>query len=199
MIVYKSTNIINGKCYVGQTTKPLQKRVQAHLCNSKYERDTSPYFHRALRKYGENNFIWKVLCECNTKEELNEMEIYHIQQNPDNYNIGKGGEGSNGGCGRPAGFKHTDVTKKRIGEANKGNTYSLGRKQTQKVKDSLRKANERSFLITYPNGDTKVIVGLKQFAVEEGLNPVGLSHCATKRQKTHKGFRCEYDNDNEED
>lgn len=52
-VIYKATNILNGKCYVGQTTRHLIKRIRGH-CTS----DANYYFSRALRKYGEDNFAW---------------------------------------------------------------------------------------------------------------------------------------------
>jgi group I intron endonuclease len=91
MIIYMSTNKIDGKCYIGQTKRTLNKRKQEH----KREKDNC-HFHNALNKYGWNNFEWKILCECESKEELDEMEFHYIKQynSYDNgYNMTWGGDG----------------------------------------------------------------------------------------------------------
>ena len=54
MIIYKTTNNINKKVYIGQTVKSLDKRKKTHLYKSTNASDN--YLYRAIRKYGENNF-----------------------------------------------------------------------------------------------------------------------------------------------
>ena len=51
MIIYKVTNIINGKCYIGQTIKSLDHRRKTYYYSMKYD---SCYFHNALKKYNKN-------------------------------------------------------------------------------------------------------------------------------------------------
>lgn len=53
MIVYKATNNINNKVYIGITTKTLEHRKSIHKKDSK-TKDT--YFYKAIRKYGFENF-----------------------------------------------------------------------------------------------------------------------------------------------
>lgn len=98
MIIYKITNIINHKCYVGQTVKCIRWRLKEHIRQSKYNK-TNSYFHRAIRKYGWDSFKWKILCECDTKKELDEMEFHFIKQyhsyvSEYGYNLTWGGEGN---------------------------------------------------------------------------------------------------------
>ncbi len=79
MIIYKVTNTINGKCYIGQTKHTLSTRQSQHLYESKS--DTSFVIYKAIRKYGWHNFTWQVLDNtCQTREELNEMEFHYIKQ-----------------------------------------------------------------------------------------------------------------------
>lgn len=85
--IYKITNKINGKSYIGQSTN-IAKRWSHHLAvaqNDKYSQQQW-YIHRAIRKYGKENFIFEVLEEC-PKELLNEREIYWIAKF-DTYNNG---------------------------------------------------------------------------------------------------------------
>ena len=69
MLIYKVENLINGSCYIGQTVKSLEKRKLQHLCDVR--NDSSYYLHRAIRKYGNENFKWSILCECLSKDDLN--------------------------------------------------------------------------------------------------------------------------------
>lgn len=90
MIIYKVLNKINGKIYIGQTTRTLDKRKEEHI-NSK---DDS-FFHQALRKYGNDNFEWEIIFECNNLSTLNEQEIFYINKYNSykkGYNMSLGGE-----------------------------------------------------------------------------------------------------------
>jgi group I intron endonuclease len=96
MIIYKVTNKINNKCYIGQTID-LKTRKQHHIKDSK--RGSDYHFHRAMQKYGIDNFEWTVICECKTKEELNEKEMFYIKEFKSNepeygYNMTLGGDGA---------------------------------------------------------------------------------------------------------
>ena len=53
-IIYKATNILDGKCYIGQTVKILEKRKREHI-NSALGKNNKNLmvFHKAIKKYGE--------------------------------------------------------------------------------------------------------------------------------------------------
>ena len=76
MIIYKATNCINGKAYIGQT-KNLDQRIQEHCYNAKYAKYA---FHKALKKYGFENFKWEVLADCESREEANLLEVKFIEE-----------------------------------------------------------------------------------------------------------------------
>ena len=90
-IIYKSTNKINRMSYIGKT-KNLVNRRRCHESNCN---DT--YFQRAIQKYGKESFEWVILEECDTENELNEMEFHYIKQYntfvPNGYNLTLGGDG----------------------------------------------------------------------------------------------------------
>ena len=91
-VIYLVTNTINGKKYVGQTTKSLDYRFKGH-CNTS---NNAP-LGCAIRKYGKENFTIELLEECETYDTLNLREQYHIQQqksyvNEGGYNLTFGGE-----------------------------------------------------------------------------------------------------------
>lgn len=94
MIIYKATNLLNGHYYIGQTIQTLELRKSAHLRRA-HSKDWghNSYFYQAIRKYGAENFSWSVVAEATTKEELDILEAYYIDQTPDgmSYNLIPGG------------------------------------------------------------------------------------------------------------
>lgn len=76
-IVYRIFNKINSKSYIGITSN-LKRRIRDHIRYSKNNYHIKNYIHKALFKYGLENFEIEVLCTCNTNEELNLKEVYYI-------------------------------------------------------------------------------------------------------------------------
>ena len=93
MIIYKATNKINGKCYIGQTRHSLEHRKNAHLRCAK--KGVKTHFYQAIRKYGSDNFEWEILCVVHDKKLLNELETFYITKYDSikhGYNMVDGGE-----------------------------------------------------------------------------------------------------------
>jgi len=96
MIIYCIRNIKNGKAYIGQTTKKLKRRKAQHISDLSMGKHTNTYLQNAWNKYGKEAFEISILLECETLEELNEKEIYYINQEKsmyyqNGYNIEYGG------------------------------------------------------------------------------------------------------------
>lgn len=77
MIVYKITNTITGKVYIGQTVKKLDRRWKAHVYKT-YKQEGSDHIHNAIRKYGHEVFTQEILVTCQTKWSMNMWERKHI-------------------------------------------------------------------------------------------------------------------------
>lgn len=108
--IYKITNKINNKSYIGQT-HDIEKRFQDHRVrpfNSK-SKDYNSVFYQAIRKYGIDNFSFEILEECAT-EELDEKEIYWINF----YNTYIGWENSNGYNMTIGGYGIRKITQERV-------------------------------------------------------------------------------------
>lgn len=78
-IVYSWKNSINGKRYIGQTKHPEQRK-RNHL-HEAFQKDSDYYFHRALRKYGEDSFTYEILADLgdNPKQSyVDYMENHYI-------------------------------------------------------------------------------------------------------------------------
>lgn len=123
-VIYKATNKISGKSYIGQTIRSFSKRKNGHiwdaLCNN-----SNTYFHNALRKYGLENFKWKIIEKCYSIEELNDSEIGNILKYNtfiNGYNLTCGGEGR-------VGSKHTENTKRKMSESHKGKKFSAAHRK----------------------------------------------------------------------
>lgn len=54
-IIYKITNTINGKCYIGQTTSNINKRWSQHIYNAKTQSQKCRFLENAIKKYGKEN------------------------------------------------------------------------------------------------------------------------------------------------
>lgn len=78
--IYKITNLINGKSYIGQSVN-IQKRFNAHKSVAFNHNDKNYNYplYKAIRKYGIDNFSFDILEECDISE-LNNKEIYYISK-----------------------------------------------------------------------------------------------------------------------
>lgn len=115
MIIYKVTNLVNNKIYIGQSVNSLQHRKSEHYKDAKRLNRNTVYFHNALLKYNKEDFRWEIVDNSNSIEELNAKEIYWISYyNSTNkekgYNLKAGGNGGGLCC---------ESTKQKIGETTK--------------------------------------------------------------------------------
>lgn len=96
--IYKITNLINGKCYIGKSIC-IERRFAQHKSPYEWQRNASPLY-QAFQKYGIKNFNFEILEEC-LESQLNEKEKEYIKQynsltSENGYNIRSGGEGMDG-------------------------------------------------------------------------------------------------------
>ena len=83
-IIYLIVNKQNGHKYVGQTTQGMNKRWQQHIQEALRMSDKP--LHRAMRKYGNHNFMIKEIDDCD-ESLLDEKEQYQIKQYRPEYNL----------------------------------------------------------------------------------------------------------------
>jgi len=141
MIVYEA-KFPNGKRYIGLTIKSLERRKIEHKHHSKH---SNRKVYNAIRKYGWENVIWKILTTCSSEEEMKDKEKHFIKKFRTleiefGYNHREGGQGG----------RHDEETKRRISLANSGenngmygkDAWNKGKKLTKEHKENLSKAHQ---------------------------------------------------------
>ena len=200
MYIYKITNLLNGKIYVGK-----------HTCKSieNVYYGSGVAIKAAIKKYGKNAFKKDVLCICKSEDELNKMEIEWISKLGafgDGYNMTKGGEGKLGRKptsseiekareSRIAFYKSnpqaremlSNLAKKRVGNKNSFYGKALTREHIEKMTNARVKA------ISGGKNPSATKVKCKESGVvystaKEAAFSVGLKH-STTILKAAKGER----------
>ena len=163
LLIYKATNKINGKGYIGQTVHNLNKRKSQHERSHTYGETYA--LTLAIKKYGTEAFEWEVLDYASDIDELNAKEVYYIKKHKTlttewGYNL-KGGGGN---------AFLTEEVKRKIGQAQMGEKNHMW---------GVTGANNHSSRRVINLSTGRIYDSATMCAKEEGLN---LSHlCATCR------------------
>jgi len=129
-IVYGLENNFDHKIYIGQSHRTLEERFREHKC-------ANSLIGRAIRKYGEENFVKVILEECENQEQLDACEISWIARLnsmfPNGYNLSAGGKGT-------LGHKQSDETRAKMSAARKGKpSPNKGKPSPKKGKPSPKR------------------------------------------------------------
>ena len=126
--IYKITNNINGKCYIGQTIKKPERRINRH-----FGRSNCKALHNAIQKYGRDAFTFEILHET-LNIFLDDLEIAEIKRHntlaPHGYNLTSGGE-----------YKKvvSEQTRKKISDAAKARKRKPHSPEArQKISESMK-------------------------------------------------------------
>ncbi len=136
--MYKITNNINGKVYIGQTMD-ISKRWGAHKSFARNDDKPRQYIHHAIAKYGSENFIFEAIATCRNQKDADIIEDQLIQQydsrnKEKGYNLKAGG--SHGEHSEETKQKQREATQRQIEE--KGHP-AAGRIVSQETRDLMRK------------------------------------------------------------
>ena len=189
--IYKITNKINGKSYIGKTLGSIEDRWKEHWSESTKQRTEKRPLYRAFRKYGKSNFTIEEV-EKVEDEEANIREQYWIEfyktYGRTGYNATKGGDGrktvdyekvinlykevlNKEEVSRVLGV-HVDTITKILRENGIEICTSTEILQREKGKQILLKANNRFFLFKSINSASKFIVRLKGLNKQSGLTGI---------------------------
>ena len=190
MYIYKITNLINNKIYIGQTVRTIKQRFNEHCGNQ------NSTISNAIRKYGKENFKVEVINEFNTIDELNFFEEYYISLfnslAPHGYNINTGG----------LNFQMHKITKEKLSKCRTGNKTF---KATSKYLGVYYRERNKAFcFIIYSNG--KVVKSLTsksekwcaymydQYCIKNNLPDYKLNNISY--EEAYKDYRKFYDENN---
>ena len=95
--LYRVTNTINGKIYIGQTVNPNARWWQ-HRNDAA---DPKVPFHYAIKKYGAHNFEFEIIASCKGFDNANWTETELVKQYGSHVNDGKGYNATHGGFNAP--------------------------------------------------------------------------------------------------
>ena len=171
MIIYKITNKITKKFYIGKTERTLFARWKAH-CRDALHNKSKTYFHRSIRKHGAHNFACKIIMRADNIDKLNKLEEHFISkwnstESKIGYNGTSGGDGgvpnkqsrrkiSQALSGRPK-PPITEEHRRNLSEANKGQKRT--KEQIIKMSKALK---GRVFSDEHKRNIGKVTRGKKQ-------------------------------------
>jgi group I intron endonuclease len=182
--VYKLTNTVTGKSYIGLTTVGLQERWIAHQSRARLGVRKSRIYV-ALAKFGTGAFRREVLAETVDREEGERLEAHFIGIH-DTYR-----NGYNSNLGGTGFFEFPEEIRRKISEAQKGKIISA----ESRARMSLAKLGDKrcadhfgdftakgsgnpkakSFLIQFPDGSENIITGLREFCRQHKLTQCKLS------------------------
>jgi group I intron endonuclease len=121
MVIYKTTNLVNGKQYIGKDTR-----------NNPNYFGSGVLLKKAIKKYGKENFKKEIIEVCSSRQELIEREEYWLNYYDagnnsifyNRHNYSYGGIASFGEKNGFYGKKHSNETKQKISKSNSGRTIS---------------------------------------------------------------------------
>lgn len=134
MPIYLVRNLVNDKLYVGQTVREISMRWRHHMQDAKHGSRLA--LHRAIRKYGPEQFTVEQLSPACTEQEMNNLEriwivILQSTTTERGYNLTYGGDG----------HIVTDQTRQHLSESHKGQrAFNKGQRLSTKHRAGLKKA-----------------------------------------------------------
>jgi group I intron endonuclease len=207
MFLYKITNTVNHKCYIGFTSLSVEQRFKKHIENSKYKRNSQKIYN-AMRKYGVENFIAEQIYEG---DDALEREDEFIKRYKAEYNMSEGGNKPPSQKGNT--WKMSEEAKNKLRKPKPPRTPEhtekiasqlRGRKQSEDLIKKRVEANvnphkpygntnrAKNYIVIHPNGMEEVIFNIAEFARKYNLSRSSICNvCKGKRQHT-KGFKFRY-------
>ena len=132
-VIYRCTNLINNKVYVGQTIQKFDRRRKSHIVRANAGQLSK--FYCAIRKYGKDNFSWEILentdiDDINVLNKLEERYIKSYDSFNNGYNMTTGGLNK----------RYSEESKRKMSKSSKGRTtWMKGKTHTKEAKEKIRK------------------------------------------------------------
>ena len=132
MFIYRIQNILTGDFYIGQTIHPIRDRFARHKNDCKKQKFNS-YLHNSMRKYGEKYFIIGTIEKCNSLIELNEKEIFWIDNLKPTLNIQNGGKNLG---------KHSISSIQKMSNSAKSRWKGYTKEKKLEISDNYKKSKQ---------------------------------------------------------
>lgn len=184
--IYKITNLINGKIYIGQTTQDVEYRFSQH----KRDKRSGRHLFLSITSYGSENFLFEEIFVCQDRQSLDFYETFFINHfnsfTPNGYNLTMGGE-KKGVIG--------EETRRKMSQAKLGT--KVQRTKTWSTESRMNKSKAQGgkpiiakCLIT---GNTKHYDFINQ-AENDGFNNSEIYRVIKGQRKSHKNHTFYYAN-----
>lgn len=203
MIIYKITNKINSKVYIGQTVRTLEERISEH------RRNKNCIMYKAFEKHGFRNFKFEIIDEASNINELNQKEINWINfyncLSPIGYNQ------CEGGC-NTLGYHHREDSKQKMSEHKKGRytkeeNHFYGKTHTDKQKakwseqrkgrvlsdewkENLKKSHVTRKVKNLDTGE--IFDTVKEAGEKYSIEPTHITRVCRGKRKSTGGYRWSY-------
>lgn len=174
MLLYKITNLINRKIYIGITTTSINKRIASYKAATKKNNKHRIVF--AMAKYGFDNFKFEVLYEASDKEDLRKKEIEYIS-------LHKSTDPSIGYNVSPGGFLPSEDQIRKNSEINKGK--KLTKEHRDKISQSLIGHRVSEKVIEHAKNQVSKIAGWNKGT--KGVMKPNSGSFSSDRQAPNKG------------
>lgn len=195
--IYKITNDINGKLYIGKTNRSIEIRFQEHIKVSKKEYKNRPLYD-AMNKYGVNHFHIEQIDICETDEEASTKEIYWIAYYDTyrhGYNATLGGDGK-----QLLDLNEEEIIEKYQELKSKravGRYFNVDEKTIRSILNKYNVPlidNRKQIAMMKNNKILKVFSGRKEANIFLGISirSIGISKALSKMQKTAYGYEWKY-------
>lgn len=212
--IYCIENIIDGKKYIGQA-KGIKARWMHHKSELRNNSHHNNYLQNAWNKYGENNFIFNILEQCDCSK-LDERECYYIDMyNTTNrafgYNLKTGGQ--NGGCcwaddartrhsqkfiGHAVSEESRRKISKNHADISGANNPMYGKTHTQETKNKIstinkgRKSAKRNCAPVYCVEMNKVFIDATEAAKELNIDGSAILKVCRGERQTCGGYHWKF-------
>lgn len=204
--------------YIGSSVNLKKRIINHHLGELRYDHHYNPILQKAYNKYGEDQFVWWLLEECNAEDSLSREQWYLDNLRPfadenRGYNISHDAtSGIKGRKHKPAtiekmkkrvfseetrkkmsiarkGWKPSEETRKKYSERSSGKNNSMyGVRLPQETIDRLTLKKSKPFKFIAPDGSIIEGLNLRKFCRDNNLNQGAMSSLKAGKIRYHKGY-----------